>query len=136
VDDKVFLGEGLERAVPVRFDKESKVAVSRWKHGDDCAALIVIVCTIDVLANRDPRHRKLLSGTVDANISKIGKRFLTDVPSSSTGSPWALCMWMRKVGSAGRGLIADLQKLGMNRTDGSFVRILANAAQGKRETIR
>jgi hypothetical protein len=72
VGDKFFLGEGLERAVPIRFNKVSKVAVNRWKYSDDRTALMVVGCIIDLLANRKLRHRKTPSRIVDAIITAIG----------------------------------------------------------------
>jgi hypothetical protein len=72
VGDKFFLGEGFERAVPIRFNNVSKVAVNRWKYSDDRTALTVVGCIIDLLANRKLRHRKTPSRIVDAIISAIG----------------------------------------------------------------
>jgi hypothetical protein len=72
VGDKFFLGEGLERAVPIRFNKVSKVAVNRWKYSDDRTALMVVGCIIDLLANHKLCHRKTPSRIVDAIITAIG----------------------------------------------------------------
>jgi len=59
-NDEFFLSEKLERAVPLRVNGVSKAAVNCWKHGDDRAALMVVGCIIDLLADRKLRHRKLL----------------------------------------------------------------------------
>jgi hypothetical protein len=57
MNDKLFLGEKLERAVSFRVDGVSKVAVNGWKDGDDRAALMVISYIVDLLANRKFCHR-------------------------------------------------------------------------------
>ena len=60
VNDQFFLGEKLERAVPFHVNGVSEVVVNCWKNGDDRAALVVVGCIIDLLANCKLRHRELL----------------------------------------------------------------------------
>jgi hypothetical protein len=66
VNDQLFLGEKLEGAVPFHVNGISKIAVNCWKHGDDRAALMIVGCTIDLLANRKLRHREPLTRISDA----------------------------------------------------------------------
>jgi hypothetical protein len=60
MNDQLFLGEKLERAVSFRVNGVSEITVNCWKHGDDGAALVVVGCIIDLLANCELRHRELL----------------------------------------------------------------------------
>jgi hypothetical protein len=60
VNDQSFLGKKLERAISFHVNGVSKVAVNCWEHSDDRAALMIVGCIIDLLANREFRHRKLL----------------------------------------------------------------------------
>jgi hypothetical protein len=55
--DQFFLSERLQRAVPFHVNGVSKPTVNCWKRGDDDAALVVVGCIIDLLANRKFRHR-------------------------------------------------------------------------------
>jgi hypothetical protein len=70
--DQFFLSEKLQRAVPFHVDGVSKITVHRWKHGDDRAALMVIGCFIDPIANRKLRHRELHLESSMRIISQIG----------------------------------------------------------------
>jgi hypothetical protein len=65
MNDQFFLVEKLQRAVPLHIDGVSKIALYRRKHGTDDAGLMPAVRFIDPLANRKPRHRKLLLGIID-----------------------------------------------------------------------
>jgi hypothetical protein len=60
MNDEVFLGEKLKCPVSFHVDGVPEVAVNRWKHGDDRAALVVVGRIIDHLANSKLRHRELL----------------------------------------------------------------------------
>jgi hypothetical protein len=60
VNGQFFLGEKLERAIPFRINGISKFAVICWKHRDDRAALVVVGCIVDCLANCKLGHRELL----------------------------------------------------------------------------
>jgi hypothetical protein len=65
VNDQFFLSKKLERSVPLHVNGISIVAVDRWKHGDDRAALVVVGGIIDLFANCKLRHRKLLIGIIE-----------------------------------------------------------------------
>jgi hypothetical protein len=60
VNDQLFLCEELQRAVTFHIDSVSKFAINRQKHRDDRATPLVVGRSIDVLANRKLRRRKLL----------------------------------------------------------------------------
>ena len=78
VNDQLFLGEKLERAIPFHVHRVSKVTVICWEHGDDSAALMVVRCFVDLLANRKLRHRELLlESSVRLYLHKLADRFLT-----------------------------------------------------------
>jgi hypothetical protein len=59
VNDQFFLGKKLERAISFHVNGVSKVAVNCWEHCDHGAALMIVGCIIDLLANYEFRHRKL-----------------------------------------------------------------------------
>jgi hypothetical protein len=61
VTNQSFFVEELERAVAFGVDGVSEVAFNCWKYRDDRAALMVVGCIVDLLANRKFRHRELLA---------------------------------------------------------------------------
>jgi hypothetical protein len=78
VNDQLFFGEKLERAVPFHVNRVSKVAVICWEHGDHSAGLMVVCRFVDLLANRKLRHRELLlESSVRLYLHKLADRFLT-----------------------------------------------------------
>jgi hypothetical protein len=58
--NQFFFVEEIERTVAFRVDGVSKIAFNGWKYGNDGAALMVVGCIVDLLANRKFRHRELL----------------------------------------------------------------------------
>ncbi len=60
VNDQIFFGEKLKRAVPFGIDGIAKMTVRGREHGNDRAALMFVGCFIDPVANCKLRHRKLL----------------------------------------------------------------------------
>jgi hypothetical protein len=79
--------EQLERAVPLHVDGVSKVALDCRKHGDDRAALMVVGCIVDFLANRKLRHRELLlESSMRLYPNKLVSHFLT-ISESQPDSP-------------------------------------------------
>src|SRR5712671_2716851 len=61
VTNQSFFVEKLERAVAFGVDGVSEVAFNCWKYRDDRAALMVVGCIVDMLANRKFRHRELFA---------------------------------------------------------------------------
>jgi hypothetical protein len=60
VTDQLFLVEKLQRAISFRVNGISKAAVNRWEHGHDRAALMIVGCIINLLADGKFRHREPL----------------------------------------------------------------------------
>src|SRR6266480_5507780 len=62
VNDEIFLDEKLERAVAFHVDRVTKMAVRGREHRNDSAGLMMVVgCFVDLVANCELCHRKLLS---------------------------------------------------------------------------
>src|SRR5439155_23987791 len=62
VNDEIFLDEKLERAVAFHVDRVAKMAVGGRKPRNYSAGLMMVVgCFVDLVANCELRHRKLLS---------------------------------------------------------------------------
>src|SRR5258708_7484950 len=60
VKNQFFFAEEIERAVAFGVDGVSEIAFNGWKYGNHDAALVVVGCIVDLLANRKFRHRELL----------------------------------------------------------------------------
>src|SRR5882672_4065795 len=60
VTNQSFFIEELQCTVAFGVDGVSEVAFNCWKYRDDRAALMVVGCIVDPLANRKFRHRELL----------------------------------------------------------------------------
>ena len=60
VNDQLFLGKELERAIALHIDGVAEVTVLGRKHGDDDAGFMIVGRFVDLLANRKLRHRELL----------------------------------------------------------------------------
>jgi hypothetical protein len=60
MNDKICLGEKLERAVSFGVNGVPEAAVDRRKHRDHRTSLMIVGGVIDLLPNREFRHRKLL----------------------------------------------------------------------------
>jgi hypothetical protein len=72
VNDQLFLGEELERAVALHIDGIAEVAVRGRKHGDDDAGFMVVGRFIDLLANCKFGHRELLLESLTRVSAQIG----------------------------------------------------------------
>src|SRR3978361_1906134 len=60
VNDQIFFGEKLQRAVPFGIDGVTKMAVRGREHGDDRTTLVIVGCFVHPVANCKLGHRKLL----------------------------------------------------------------------------
>src|SRR5438477_12839651 len=77
-ESQFLLVEKLQCAVTLRVDGVSKASVNGRKHRNNRTRFVIISDVFDLLANRKLRHRKLLSGIIDAIISpQAGDSFLT-----------------------------------------------------------
>jgi hypothetical protein len=72
VNDQLFLGKKLERAVALHIDGVAKIAVGGRKHGDDDAGFMVVGRFVDLLANRKFGHRELLLESLMRVSAQIG----------------------------------------------------------------
>ena len=59
VNDQLFLGQKLGRAVPFHIYGVSKITVICWEHGNNDTAFMVVGCFLNSIANRKLRHREL-----------------------------------------------------------------------------
>jgi hypothetical protein len=72
VNDQLFLGKELERAIALHIDGVAEVAVLGRKHGDDDAGFVVVGRFVDRLANCKFGRRELLLESVTRVSAQIG----------------------------------------------------------------